>query len=70
MIELVALDIDGTLLDPGVAVDALPGPAICEAVEALHQAGIVVVLSTGRMYPGTAYIAKHLGIQRDRNRCD
>lgn len=61
MIRLVALDIDGTLLEPGVSVDALPNKDITDAVQALEAAGITVVLATGRMYPGTAYIAEHLG---------
>jgi Cof subfamily protein (haloacid dehalogenase superfamily) len=64
MIRLVALDIDGTLLAPGVHVDALPGDAITEAVYDLLHAGVVVALATGRMYPGTAYIAEHLGIDQ------
>ena len=62
MIRLVALDIDGTLLEPGVHVDTLPGEPITRAVEDLMDAGVVVVLATGRMYPGTAYVANHLGI--------
>jgi len=62
MIRLVALDIDGTLLEPGVPVDALPGEPMTKAVHDLHDAGIVVVLATGRMFPGTAYVAKHLSI--------
>ena len=62
MIRLVALDIDGTLLAPGVPVDALPEDPITKAVHELHRAGIIVVLATGRMFPGTAYIAEHLSI--------
>lgn len=62
MIRLVALDIDGTLLPPRTHVDTLPDQSICDAVSALQQAGVVVVLATGRMYPGTAYIGRHLGI--------
>lgn len=61
-IKLVALDIDGTLLAPGVSHDALPDNQIVEGVAAAREAGITVVLSTGRMYPGTAPIADHLGI--------
>ncbi|MEZ5560606.1 MAG: HAD-IIB family hydrolase [Pseudomonadales bacterium] len=64
MIRLVALDIDGTLLAPGVDTRALPGPAMTQAVHELHEAGIVVVLATGRMYPGTAHVARHLGINQ------
>ena len=62
-IKLVALDIDGTLLEPGVAVDAVPDNAVAEVVSALQDRGIVVMLATGRMYPGTAPIAQRLGIE-------
>ena len=61
-VKLVALDIDGTLLAPGVPHDALPDNDIVEAVAALQRSGVVVMLATGRMYPGTATIAAHLGI--------
>ena len=61
-IKLVALDIDGTLLAPGVPHNALPDDAVVEAVAALQASGIVVMLATGRMFPGTAPIANHLGI--------
>ena len=64
MIEMVALDIDGTLMAPGVSVDAFPGPEMTEVVHALRDADIVVALATGRMYPGTLYIAEHLGIEQ------
>ncbi len=61
-IRLVALDIDGTLLDPGAHFDDLPGAEITSAVHALGAAGIVVALASGRMFPGTARIAEHLEI--------
>jgi len=64
MIRLVALDIDGTLLAPGVHVTALPDAAMTTAVHNLHEAGVVVVLATGRMFPGTVHIAEHLGINQ------
>lgn len=63
-IKMVALDIDGTLLNPGVAVDSMPDAAMTDAVHQLKDAGIVVVLASGRMYPGTASIAQHLGIHQ------
>lgn len=63
-IRLVALDIDGTLLDPGVHHDACPGESITNAVTELIGAGVVVVLASGRMFPGTAMIARHLGIEQ------
>ena len=61
-VKLIALDIDGTLLAPGVAHNALPEEGIVEAVAALRAKDIVVMLATGRMYPGTAPIANHLGL--------
>lgn len=63
-IRLVALDIDGTLIAPGEHVHALPGAAIHAAVQDLMAAGITVVLASGRMYPGTAAVARHLGIHQ------
>ena len=60
--QLVALDIDGTLIPPGADHRAVPDPAITSAVAALVAAGIVVVLASGRMYPGTARVARHLGL--------
>ncbi len=62
--RLVALDIDGTLLDPGVHHDDCPGEPITDAVTQLIEAGVVVVLASGRMFPGTARIARHLGIDQ------
>jgi len=63
-VRLVALDIDGTLLDPGSHFNDLPGEAISEAVNALSAAGIVVALASGRMFPGTARVAEHLNIEQ------
>ena len=64
MIRLVALDIDGTLLNPGVHVSALPEADMTAAVTALEARGVAVVLASGRMFPGTASVARHLGIDR------
>jgi Cof subfamily protein (haloacid dehalogenase superfamily) len=62
--RLVALDIDGTLLDPGVPVDAVPGTAMTDAVQKLLANDITVVLASGRMYPGTQRIAQHLNVRQ------
>jgi len=62
MIRLVALDIDGTLLNPGADVNALPEDAITRVVIELKEKGIHVVLASGRMFPGTASVARHLDI--------
>lgn len=60
--RLVALDIDGTLIAPGVSHDALPDGAMTEVIGELIESGVIVVLATGRMYPGTLRIAHHLGV--------
>lgn len=60
--KLVALDIDGTLLEQGVAYDSLPDDSVVAAVAELKSHGVIVMLATGRMYPGTAPIAAHLGL--------
>ena len=63
-LKLVALDIDGTLIPPAHYGDGehLPGRRLTAAVQALDAAGIAVVLASGRMFPGTAKIARHLGL--------
>ena len=61
-IKLIALDIDGTLMPPGADYNAVPNPSMTEVIRDLMLAGISVVLATGRMYPGTIPIARHLGI--------
>lgn len=63
-IRLIALDIDGTLLEPGVPFSALPDEEMTQAVRQLMQQGIIVVLASGRMFPGTAAVARHLGISQ------
>ncbi|MGC9349430.1 MAG: Cof-type HAD-IIB family hydrolase [Anaerolineae bacterium] len=58
MIQLVACDLDGTLMGDG----HLMRPRVREAVaEALDQ-GITVTLATGRMFSATAPFARELGI--------
>ena len=63
-VRLVALDIDGTLLVPGVPVSALPEDPMSRAVKQLMERGVAVVLASGRMFPGTASVARHLGISQ------
>lgn len=63
-VRLVALDIDGTLIEPAhYGHDHVPGPAVTQAVRELADAGIAVILASGRMFPGTAKVARHLGLQ-------
>lgn len=58
-VKLVALDIDGTIVH---AHEDVPSPRITNAVARLGESGIVVVLASGRMFPGTAKVARHLGV--------
>jgi Cof subfamily protein (haloacid dehalogenase superfamily) len=62
-VKLVALDVDGTLIPPANRDAILPDDAVLGAVERLKAAGIVVVLASGRMFPGTSLIARHLGLE-------
>jgi hydroxymethylpyrimidine pyrophosphatase-like HAD family hydrolase len=58
--RLVALDIDGTLVDP----DNNYSPAVEAAVHAVLDAGTHVVLSTGRGLTATRPIAERLGLPK------
>lgn len=58
-VKLVALDIDGTLV---AAHEDVPAPRVTAAVHRLREKGIAVVLASGRMFPGTARVARHLGV--------
>ncbi|WP_369371190.1 HAD family hydrolase [Promicromonospora sp. Populi] len=55
---LVALDIDGTLLDTGMEVPLVTARAVAAARAAGHQ----VVLATGRSLIGALPVAKNLGL--------
>ncbi len=58
-IRLVALDIDGTLLN---SRDELT-PAVAAAVRAAVERGVVVVLATGRWYASARRLAGRLGVR-------
>ncbi len=58
-VKLVALDIDGTVIAPG---ENDPRPAIVAAVRALRAAGVIVLLASGRMFPGTVDVSRKLGL--------
>jgi HAD superfamily hydrolase (TIGR01484 family) len=62
-VKLVALDIDGTIVPGRGESTELPSPRMTRAVQGLVQSGIVVVLASGRMFPGSARIARHLGLE-------
>jgi HAD superfamily hydrolase (TIGR01484 family) len=65
--KLVALDIDGTLLIPDVAngfSHEQVTPAVRAAVDRVVEAGVPVVLASGRAPLGMAEVLKHLEIPR------
>ena len=57
--QLLALDLDGTVVEPLHSVR----PAVVDAVARARAAGVRVTLVTGRMYAGAAPFAKLLGIE-------
>src|SRR5947199_10778019 len=58
-IQLLVIDIDGTLLNAAGEITAYTRAA----VQAAQQAGIVVTLATARRYFNTVQIANELGLQ-------
>jgi len=60
-VKLVALDIDGTLIGSGHG--SVPSDRAKSAIAALRSRGAVVVLASGRMFPGTAAVARDLAIE-------
>jgi hydroxymethylpyrimidine pyrophosphatase-like HAD family hydrolase len=61
-VKLVALDIDGTIVPGRGESIELPTERLTLAIRRLVEQGIVVVLASGRMFPGTIRIARHLGL--------
>lgn len=59
MIELLALDVDGTLVDESLSIP----DRIREAVLQVHQRGVTVTLATGRMLESTTPFARELEIE-------
>ena len=57
MVKLIALDLDGTLLDPQGQITPGAKAAIAQA----RQAGVKVVLSTGRAVPEAADFSQRAG---------
>lgn len=56
--KLVALDVDGTLVDAENRISA----AVASAVQALVAEGIHMVVSTGRAVPGAVEVVERLGL--------
>jgi Cof subfamily protein (haloacid dehalogenase superfamily) len=59
VIELLALDLDGTLIDETMMVSDRARRAVARA----QQKGVIVTLATGRMLASTAPFARDLGIE-------
>ena len=57
MIKLIALDLDGTLLDPSGRIT----PGAKEAVARAREKGVRVVLNTGRPIPEAIWFAREAG---------
>jgi len=56
--RMLLLDLDGTTLTEDRAL----APVDVEAAHALRDAGVHVTIATGRLFPGTQWVAKELGI--------
>ena len=56
--KLVALDVDGTVVDEENRIS----PAVARAVRAVAEAGIHVVVSTGRAVPGAMEVVERLDL--------
>ena len=57
--RLLAVDVDGTLLDP----DGVLRPTVKAAIAAVRSAGVTVMLATARSHRGTRTIASELGLE-------
>ena len=57
--KVAALDVDGTLVDETNALS----PAVRDAVLALAEAGVAIVVATGRASPGTMEVVDRIGLQ-------
>lgn len=55
---MLALDLDGTLLNRAGAIEERDAAA----VRALQRAGVHVTIATGRLFSGTQWVAEQLGI--------
>ncbi|MGY2061457.1 HAD family hydrolase, partial [Nocardia gipuzkoensis] len=63
--ELIALDVDGTLLQTGQPVS----PRVRAAVRAAAAAGAHVVITTGRTLLATRLVVEELGIEEGQALC-
>lgn len=58
-IQLVAVDMDDTLLDAALQVS----PRTCEVIRQAHEQGVLVTIATGRMYSSAMPFARKLNMQ-------
>jgi len=64
-IELVAIDMDGTLLDPAHKLT----PRVKQAIAEARALGVHIVLTSGRPVPGLAPFLQELDIEGDDDYC-
>lgn len=64
-IKLIAIDIDGTLLNPQHEVT----PRVKAAIEAARDKGVAVVLATGRPFLGVQRYLRELGLEKEGQYC-
>lgn len=64
-IELIAIDMDGTLLNPQHQIT----PAVKQAISEARRKGVHVVLATGRPYVGVQDYLRQLDIQGSNDFC-
>lgn len=57
-IKLIALDVDGTIMDKNFNISGQVKTAIKKAIDK----GVYVLIATGRMYSATVPVAKHIGL--------
>lgn len=60
-VELIAIDLDGTLLNP----DHKISPAVKKALHEAKEKGIKIVICTGRPFPGATAFLEELGLEDD-----
>ncbi|MFT4246698.1 MAG: sugar-phosphatase [Pseudomonas sp.] len=65
MIDLIAIDLDGTLLDAGHAIS----PRVRNAIAAARAQGVRVVLATGRPFSGAWRYLQELDLTGDTDYC-
>ncbi|MBN1991389.1 MAG: Cof-type HAD-IIB family hydrolase [Anaerolineae bacterium] len=58
--KLLVLDVDGTLIGPGV----YPSPRVVKAIARAKAKGVTVVLGTGRASEACYHLLKHLGLDK------